>query len=89
MSGGHFDYAYMRVINFADQLEDDLAKAKTPDSYGQLPYDWSPEVVTRLRETLADARWMATLMREAEWLYSGDHSEESYLRLTKDGEGRG
>jgi hypothetical protein len=71
MSGGRFDYAYIRVQNFADELEAWLDQP--PGS------DCSPEVLARLRELVASSRRHAAMMRHAEWFASGDAGEETFL----------
>ncbi len=71
MSGGSFDYAYSRVATFADELEDKLAK----DELGEV----RPEVTTRLARLAVEARRLAALMREAEWLYSSDIVADTFM----------
>ena len=75
MSGGSFDYAYSRIREFADALADRL------DTEPEFPHDES--VRQRLRRLVSDAHKVATLARETEWLYSGDHSEETFLKLVE------
>ena len=71
MSGGSFDYAYSKVNYFVDDLDDKLK---------YIPDEFSPEVMTKLREIKDIAATTAALMRAVEWLYSGDDSEECFLR---------
>lgn len=71
MSGGSFDYAYSKVNYFVDDLDD---KLNDPE------YVFSPEVMAKLREIKGIAENTAQLMRAVEWLYSGDDSEETFLR---------
>lgn len=71
MSGGSFDYAFFRVEMFANELEDKLAK----NELGEVP----PEVTARLARLVVEARRLAALMKEAEWLYSGDTGDASFL----------
>lgn len=69
MSGGSFNYAFMTVAQFAEELEVKL----TENRYGfELPTN------KKLTEILALAGYTAALMREVEWLYSGDTGEESF-----------
>ena len=70
MSGGHFDYAYVRTRAFADDLNDEL-DAGNPDAF-------SEETLLRLREMAQLVEFASKLMKEAEWLYSGDTTEESF-----------
>jgi hypothetical protein len=84
MSGGHFDYGCFRISQFADELQHEI---ETNDD--QTPTDWggmvgenlAPETVSRLKVAQAIIAKAGRLAREIEWLYSGDHSEESYWRL--------
>lgn len=71
MSGGSFDYAYCRAAQFADELQDKLAK----EDHGL-----SPEAIDALTVIAAEARRVAELMRAAEWLLSADYSEETFFR---------
>ena len=82
MSGGSFGYAYRGVERFAGRLEERLRNAgKLSESpYGNYAEcQWSPEVTELLTATAYAARKLATMMHAAEWLYSGDDGEESYL----------
>lgn len=75
MSGGSFDYAYIKVTCFADELEQ---KIETNEDA------MLPETIEVLRLVLAEARKVSKLMRETEWLYSYDHSEKSFRQLTRE-----
>lgn len=75
MSGGSFDYAYSRVNTFVDDLNDKLCDPTET---------YSPEVTSKLHEIKDIAARTAQLMRATEWLYSGDHSEESFLERVDD-----
>ena len=79
MSGGSFNYAYCRVNEFADDLGMRIDEADAIDEFGYQPNKFSPAVLSSLRSIESLARLTAQLMREAEWLYSGDTSEESFL----------
>jgi len=69
MSGGSFNYAYMRVLDFAEELEQKLADSD---------YRWSPETLEELSNVLKLANYFGKVMRHTEWLYSGDYGEESF-----------
>jgi hypothetical protein len=85
MSGGSFDYAYYRTMQFADELETRLDEQGTdPDKSGWTRPIWSPEVASSLRKTVELANYVSKLMKEAEWLYSGDTGEETYLTRVKE-----
>jgi hypothetical protein len=89
MSGGVFDYAYMYVSRFADELELKIENRKTANEWGETYYDYSDEVINKLNEILKDARRISSLMKEVEWLYSGDTGEDTFLervnRIEKNG----
>jgi hypothetical protein len=78
MSGGKFDYAYQKVYQFADELANKL-DAMTPG------IGWeNPAVSSRLRGLVVEARHCAALMKETEWMYSGDIGEDTFNeRVTK------
>ena len=79
MSGGSFDYAYGRVDQFADELGVRLDKHAKSNEYGETPYNFEPATREKLREIEALARHTAKMMKEAEWLFSGDTSDESFM----------
>jgi hypothetical protein len=84
MSGGSFDYAYSRVNTFVEELKDRLAKANEADDFGCFPNRFEPSTLAKLNEIAMLATKTALLMRHAEWLYSGDHSEEYFLKYVED-----
>lgn len=71
MSGGHFDYAYQKVNNFADELESQLDR-------------FEGEARDALRAVVITARYNARMMKEAEWLYSSDTDEDTFLERMGD-----
>ena len=83
MSGGHFGnygYDYWKVAQFADELEEEIQDKQ--DEYGH-SYNFSPEVIEYLQEQLPKMRKMAEIMRHIDYLYSGDHGEDSFMNLVK------
>ncbi|UJS26295.1 hypothetical protein [Thiothrix winogradskyi] len=80
MSGGHFQYAYYHPGNFADELKMELDTADQPDEYGELHYQYEPATRAKLLEIANLAAHVSKLMREAEWLYSGDTGEDSFMK---------
>lgn len=80
MSGGAFDYAYCKVVVFADDLEQRLDRHDENDDFGNTPNEFSQHVLKKLKEIEVECRKAAALMREAEWLYSGDTSESVFMR---------
>lgn len=81
MSGGSFNYAYSRVQDFADELEHKLAAAqelRNEGKDGSAVFDApTTERLERIGKIVRDA---AALMKEVEWLYSGDNGEDSFAR---------
>jgi hypothetical protein len=73
MSGGSFDYAYSRAQSFAMDLE-----ARLDDGS-----EWEPETVRRLRLLVEAVRSAADGMHAAEWLYSGDIGEDTFMARTE------
>lgn len=74
MSGGAFEYAYNRIQIFADDLYNILEKDKKV----------SPEVVEVINDIAKMAERLAPLAKEAEWFYSGDIGEETFLRRVRE-----
>lgn len=79
MSGGSFDYAYGRVDQFADELGVRLDEHAKKNEYGETPHDFEPTTREKLREIEVMARHTAKLMKEVEWLFSGDTGEASFM----------
>jgi len=77
MSGGHFEYAYHRVEDFAEQLKRDIAKNKIKDEFGYVR-NYSDETIKNLKAVEKLARLTGQLMYNAEWLLSGDDGEEEF-----------
>ena len=85
MSGGHFgDYDYYKVYQFADELEVEIQNNNKPDEYGYDPYNYSPETIKYLRKQLRLMRYVAEIMRHIDYLYSGDHGEDSFMHRVKE-----
>ena len=80
MSGGHFNshgYIYYRVREFADELENDIENNDKEDECGYSP-GFSEETLAILRENVQLLRAAAERMRHIDYLYSGDHGEDSF-----------
>ena len=77
MSGGAFDYAYSRVLQFAEDLRAKIANNGKEDDYGD-KLGFSPQTITLLQSIAEDAERTAKLMKAAEWLYSGDTGEDGF-----------
>ena len=80
MSGGAFDYAYCKVLSFADDLALRLDTHDENDEWGNTPNEFSQHILFKLKEIEIECRKTAELMREAEWLYSGDTNESVFMR---------
>lgn len=80
MSGGCFDYAFRHTLQFADELRNQLDRQKEKASWqdGYRP-KYSDEIMNQL-ENIADlADYVGALMKETEWLYSDDISEDTFM----------
>ena len=89
MSGGHFNYGCFRISQFADELKheidtnDDirLDDFRQPDFGEPVGQGLSPETMQRVTKAHKTIELAGKLAMEIEWLYSGDHGEESFCRL--------
>lgn len=80
MSGGSFNHAYIPASNFADELANKLDQVDKVNDWGEKPNYFAPEVLAKLNEIQATVEHAAKLMREVEWLYSGDTGDETFMR---------
>ena len=90
MSGGHFNdcsYDYYKVEQFADELEVEIQNNNKPDEYGYT-YNYSPETLKYLKKQLRRMREVSEIMRHIDYLYSGDHGEDSFMYSVKEVEKR-
>jgi hypothetical protein len=90
MSGGHFNdygYEYYKVAQFADELEAEIQnngrEGSKEDNYEWYP-DHEPEVIEYLKEQLPKMRKMAEIMRHIDYLYSGDHGDDSFMKRVQE-----
>jgi hypothetical protein len=90
MSGGHFNdcgYKYYSVSQFADELEQEIlnnGKAGTDGDHSNWYPNHEPEVIEYLKEQLPKMRKMAEIMRHIDFLYSGDHGDDSFMQRVKE-----
>lgn len=90
MSGGHFGncgYDYYKVAQFADELEVEIrhnGKAGTDGDHSHYYSNFEPETIEYLKEQLPRMRKMAEIMRACDYLYSGDHGEDSFMERVKE-----
>lgn len=88
MSGGHFNgsgYIYYQVSQFADELENEVSRNTIKDEYGY-SRNYSEETLNYLKEQVSKIRKMSEIMRHIDYLYSGDHDEDSLMRRVRDHE---
>ena len=81
MSGGHFGdcgYDYYKVSQFADELELAIVNNNKVDEYGY-KREYDPDVIDYLEAQIPKMRKMAEIMRHIDFLYSGDHGEDSFM----------
>lgn len=74
MSGGHFNYAYTTPSFFADELRLEIDVAGK-DGKPNIPF----HIERQMKEIADVAEFASKLMREAEWYYSGDTGDESFM----------
>ena len=85
MSGGHFDYGCFAISRFAEELQHEIEinDDETENQYGdRIGAGFSDFTMERIRTAHKIIETAGKLAKEIEWLYSGDHGEESYLELT-------
>jgi hypothetical protein len=85
MSGGHFNhnnYIYYQVYQFADELEHEIERNNIEDEWGYAPR-LSEETLNLLRQKVIEIRKISEEMRHIDYLYSGDHGEESFMERMK------
>jgi hypothetical protein len=94
ISGGHFNdcgYEYYKVSQFADELEAEIQnngrEGSKEDNYEWYP-NHEPEVIEYLKEQLPKMRKMAEIMRHIDYLYSGDHGDDSFMERVKEVEAK-
>lgn len=84
MSGGYFDYGYLRISQFADELKREIESNddNSLDDWGSARgRGMGKETVSRLVVAHQIIVTAGRLAREIEWLYSCDHGEESFNKL--------
>jgi hypothetical protein len=85
MSGGHFNYSgyiYYQVERFADELEDELDRNwDIIDDEEYSGFGFSDEVVECLKSQVRKIREIAEIMQHIDYLYSGDHGEDTFLEI--------
>ena len=85
MSGGHFNgngYVYYRVEQFSDELESEILNNENKDEYNYCP-NYNEQTLEVLRKQIPLIRKAAEVMRAIDYLYSGDHGEDSFIKKIK------
>ena len=85
MSGGHFNdngYVYYRVDQFSDELESEILNNERQDEYNYCP-NYNEGTLELLRKQIPLIRKAAEVMRAIDYLYSGDHGEDSFIEKIK------
>lgn len=85
MSGGHFNgcgYVYYQVNQFADELENEIENNERENEYGYAPL-YRPDVIAYLKSVLPMIQKTAKIMKEIDYLYSGDHGEDSFMSIVQ------
>ena len=80
MSGGSFDYGYFRISQFADELKQMIESNNRKDEFGYAQ-NFNSKTIELLSTSQKIIATAGELAREVEWLYSGDHGEESFNDL--------
>ncbi len=83
MSGGKFNYASYRLSEFVELLGDFINSNDIPDEEGNTS-GYSDETLHYLNKIRAQAAQLPELMKATEFLYSGDHGEESFIEICKE-----
>lgn len=86
MSGGHFgEYDYYKVHQFADELKNEIENNYVTDEYGHYR-GYSKTVTDLLEKQIPTLLKAAELMRHIDYLYAGDHGEDSFIERIKETE---
>lgn len=80
MSGGHFDLSDYSLRNFAEELTLEINNNSVPNSHGDTR-NYSEETLARLKQIAAMAQALGPMVKAADYLYDGDHSEDSFNKI--------
>lgn len=86
MSGGHFcnsGYPYYQMSDFAYHLDLEIKNNNKKDQC-QYERNFSPEMIDVLKRYSVEIRRLAGIMRAIDYLYAGDHDENSCLEEIKE-----
>ena len=82
MSGGHFNdnaYIWHQVSQFAYELENEIQNNNVKDEWGYAS-NYNQEVIEYLEEQVHFLHKMADIMRHIDYLYSGDHGPDTFMK---------
>ena len=68
-------------------MEQEIAANNTVNEYGE-KYNFDPDVIDYLEAQIPKLRKMAEIMRHIDYLYSGDHGDDSFLLRVKEVEAK-
>jgi hypothetical protein len=86
MSGGHFDYHQNGVREISESIYKIVSENGDlkPDEWGDTKgRGYGPETIALLCEAAQTLYLAAEMAQRVDWLFSGDHSEESFLSCWK------
>jgi len=86
VSGGTFNnsgYIFYQVDQFADELELEILNNSRKDEYG-FSRNFDEKTLDDLRNRIPEIRRLAKIMKEIDWLYSGDTGPDDYLKRVGD-----
>jgi hypothetical protein len=87
MSGGYFDYDRLSLEYIAEEIEEivNTNECEEIDEYGDtLGRFYPPEIVEKLRDTVAELRKMYYKVKHIDYLLSGDYGEGTFLERWDD-----
>ena len=74
MSGGHYDYTNFNFNQVAETIDNDIADNSSRE------YPMSDQVISRMKTISELAHLTDKLTHFADYLYSGDSSEETFIK---------
>ena len=99
MSGGHYQYAYYRLNELADEIErdfvndgaytddcllDEHGQARLCSRIGDATEIEKPVILAEVKSLMNELRQNAIRAKELEWYLSGDTGADSYLRRLRE-----
>ena len=81
MSGGALgNYPYHRINDFTSDLRSEIDLNGTKNEWGGC-HNYSQETIAFLKKQLKKMEAMIKMMHHIDLLYSGDHSEDSFMEI--------